>query len=97
MVAENLNELVDKAGLSQTALGKKAGVSQKTVSNFLNPGQRAAGAKGKQPSGKLTELEMICNVFQVPVWQVCREMTAKEREMYRRIERAYQDLVADGP
>ncbi len=37
VIAKNIKLLREHAGLSQSALGKKAGVSQRTVSNIENP------------------------------------------------------------
>jgi len=63
--AENLRGAMTRAELTQEALAKKSGVSQKTISNYLNPDQRKTSAKGKPPSAKLTELEMIAGAIGV--------------------------------
>lgn len=92
VVAENLAYWMGQAGMSQTALAEKAGVSQKTISNYLNPGQRTEGSTGKQPSAKLTELDRIARALSVQVWQLTREMSERERKLYEAIEKAYNDL-----
>jgi transcriptional regulator with XRE-family HTH domain len=94
VVAENLAYYMGKAELTQTALAAKAGVSQKTVSNYLNPEQRADGAKGKEPSAKVSELDLIARALGIEAWQLMRAMTERERLLYERIEKAYADLVA---
>jgi len=93
VVAENLAYWIEKAGFtSQTALAEKAGVSQKTVSNYLNPEQRLNGGEGKERSAKLTELASIAAALGVEVHQLTRPMTASERQFYEALERAYLDL-----
>lgn len=93
VVADNLAYWMGEAKVTQAALAERAGVSQKTISNYLNPDQRAEGSKGKQPSPKLTELSLIADALHIQVWQLTREMTVKERALYEAIERAYQDLL----
>jgi transcriptional regulator with XRE-family HTH domain len=86
---------MEQAEMTQTALASKAGVSQKTISNYLNPDQRAESATGKMPSPKLEELDKIARALAIPVWQLVREMSEKERKLYEHIERAYSELVSD--
>lgn len=43
IVAFNLDALMRQSKLTQPALAQKAGVSQKTISNYLNPRQRDTG------------------------------------------------------
>ena len=94
VVAQNLAYLMKQAKLTQAQLAEKAGVNQKTISNYLNPGQRAEGATGKAPSPKLVELDQIARALDVRVWELIRQMTPSERAMYAAIERAYEDLRA---
>lgn len=94
VVARNLAYWMGEAKLSQAALGEKAGVDQKTVSNYLNPGQRAVSASGKEPSAKLSELDAIAKALHIEVWQLTRQMTPSERAMYSAIEKAFADLRA---
>jgi transcriptional regulator with XRE-family HTH domain len=93
VVAGNLRYWMAQADMSQTALAAKAGVSQKTISNYLNPDQRAESATGKMPSPKLEELDKIAKALAIPVWQLVREMTEKERRLYEHIEKAYAELT----
>jgi transcriptional regulator with XRE-family HTH domain len=90
--AENLAALMERRGVNQTALSKKSGVSQKTISNYLNPTQRSDGAKGKEPSAKLTELAMIGDALQVDSWQLLRPLNPQERNAYEAIEAAFKAL-----
>jgi transcriptional regulator with XRE-family HTH domain len=93
VVAKNLAYWMQQAGnIRQTALAEKAGVSQKTISNYLNPDQRAEGGTGREPSAKLAELEKIAKALHVEVWQLLRSMSPSERAMYEAIEKAYADL-----
>lgn len=93
VVAENLAYRMEKAGMSQSSLAAKAGVSQKTISNYLNPEQRTEGSKGKQGSPKLWELERVAQALGAEVWELTRRMTERERAMYDAIEKAYRGLV----
>lgn len=95
VVAQNLAYWMAQAGgMSQSTLAERAGVSQKTISNYLNPGQRVEGASGKPPSAKLAELDAIAKALAVEVWQLTRQMSKSERLMYSAIEKAYADLRA---
>lgn len=93
VVAENLAYWMGEAKMTQAALAAAAGVSQKTISNYLNPSQRSEGTTGKHPSAKISELELIAAALHIKVWQLMRQMTPKERALYDAIERAYQDLL----
>lgn len=97
VVADNLAYWMGQAEMTQSALAAKAGVSQKTVSNYLNPEQRSEGASGKTPSPKLEELDKIARALAIPVWQLVRRMTERERRLYEHIERAYAELVEQPP
>jgi transcriptional regulator with XRE-family HTH domain len=92
VLARNLAYWMSEAKLTQSALAEKAGVSQKTISNYLNPDQRVEGSKGKEPSAKLTELDKIANALAIGVWQLLRDQTDSERRMYRAIEEHYANL-----
>jgi transcriptional regulator with XRE-family HTH domain len=94
VVAANLLRWMGEADVTQSALAEKAGVSQKTISNYLNPGQRDEGTSGKQPSAKLTELDRIAKALHIEVWQLTRQMSIIERKMYEAIEIAYENLRA---
>lgn len=93
VLAHNLAYWMEQAKLTQSALAEKAGVSQKTISNYLNPEQRQDGSMGKEPSAKLTELEKIATAMSIGVWQLVREMTVSERKMYEAIETSYSALL----
>lgn len=93
VLARNLAYWMGEAKLTQAALAEKAGVNQKTISNYLNPDQRVEGSKGKEPSAKLTELNNIALALGISLWQLLREMTVSERKMYAAIEDAYARLV----
>jgi transcriptional regulator with XRE-family HTH domain len=94
VVAANLRYWMEQAELTQAALAGRAGVNQKTISNYLNPEQRAESATGKLPSPKLEELDKIARALAIPLWQLVREMTEKERRLYEHIERAYSELTS---
>lgn len=89
VVAENLRHWMRKAGVTQAHLAALAGVNQKTISNYLNPYQRTEGSSGKQGSPKLYELDLIARSLGIEVWQLTREMSAAQREVYDAIEKAF--------
>lgn len=93
VVAENLAYWVEQRGFTQVALAAKAGVSQKTVSNYLNPQQRTEGATGKEPSAKLSELARIADALGVEVWQLTRPADDdEERAMFQSLEEMMDKL-----
>jgi transcriptional regulator with XRE-family HTH domain len=93
VVAENLAYRMGKLSMTQGALAAKAGLSQKTISNYLNPEQRTEGSKGKQGSPKLWELERVARALGAEVWELTRAMNERERAMYDAIEKAYKELL----
>lgn len=95
VVARNLAYWMREKQLTQQALAERAGVSQKTISNYLNPNQRISGSKGKEPSAKLTELSNIADALGIGVWQLLRAMTASERELYAAVDRYVGTVKAD--
>ncbi len=94
VVADNLRYWMAQAKMTQAALAEKAGVDQKTISNYLNPEQRTEGSRGKEPSARLSELDKVARALRVELWQLTRSMSARERAMYEAIERAYSELRA---
>ena len=65
ILADRLNELVVASGLSNLALGRKAGVAANTIGNYRN----AAGeftSTGKPRSARLAEVERIADALGVP-------------------------------
>lgn len=85
IVADALAWHMDKAGVTAQQLGRKAKVSDRTVANFLFPDRRAAGSKGKEPSGKLTELALIAEALGVEFADLVTEATPEQREERRRL------------
>ncbi len=62
ILASNLDLLMRHYGYSQTSLGKKMGVSQKTVCNYLKP--ELSG------SPTLEKMEDIARAFNIDVWKL---------------------------
>lgn len=84
VVARRLQQTMDAHDppLTESALGLSAKVSPRTVANFLRPKSRQASASGKQPSGKLTELEMLAGALKLEVADLVKPavaLTAQER------------------
>jgi transcriptional regulator with XRE-family HTH domain len=90
VVAQNLAELMIEKKLKQVALAEKAGVSQKTISNFLSPTQRTGSSSGKAPSGTLTNLEKIARALDVRPWLLTRPSDAMYRQLVDLAEQAYE-------
>ena len=97
VVARALEWHMREAKLTETALGKRAGVSPRTVANFLRPEKREISASGKVPSGKLTELEMIATALGVSFVDLVTDMTPEARERRRREHLALELLSGKAP
>ena len=93
VLADNLRYWMSEAGLKQEGLAERSGVSQRTISNYLNPGRRQESASGKEPSAKLTELSSISDALGVGIWDLVRPMTPNERTFYQQVEQAYSNLM----
>lgn len=63
--AENLRFHMESKKLSQPALAEKCKVSQKTISNCLNPNQRDASASGSERSATLAKVATLSNALGV--------------------------------
>ncbi len=61
---------MEAQGHTQSSLAKKAGVVQRTLGNYLNPKERELGAKGKEPSAKLTEMAMVAEALGIEPWEL---------------------------
>lgn len=95
IVAFNLSVLMKQAQLSQSALATKAGVSQKTISNYLNPQQRASSASGKAPGPKLEDLNQIAYALHVPLWRLVRKWDPRELRFYERMEQLWAEMTEE--
>lgn len=78
--------------VNQPTLAELSKVSQKTISNYINPQQRPPGANGKAPSAKLTEIDMIAEALDVETWELLRPLTPAQRKAYESIEEAFAAL-----
>jgi transcriptional regulator with XRE-family HTH domain len=94
-VAHALAYYMGKAGLTEVQLGKAAGVSPRTVGNFLRPEARVSGSRGKEPSGKLTELALIAHALKIDVAELVTSMSDAQREQRRRLAAAARILAGD--
>lgn len=70
VLADNLRAAMDRAEVNQTALGKKSGVAQNTISLYLKPEKRKPGVNGKEPSGKVTEVARMASALGLDAWQL---------------------------
>ena len=92
VVARSLRWYMDQAETTEKALGAKAGVSARTVANFLRPENRVAGSRGKEPSGTLTELARIADALHITVADLVIDETNEAREDRRRLMTAAEIL-----
>lgn len=96
VLAENIAAAMQRKQItSQEQLAKVSGVSQRTISNYLNPDKRAQGKSGRAPSAKLSEVEQIARALNVETWDLLRQLSPRERELHERIEAAYRALRGD--
>lgn len=96
--AENLATLMKAKGFNQPGLAKASGVSQKTVSNYLDPKKRGTATKsGRESSAKLTELQMIADALQIDAWKLLWPLDEGERLAYESIEAAFRALHPKPP
>jgi transcriptional regulator with XRE-family HTH domain len=98
VLAENLRYFMQERGFNQSTLGKKAGLAQRTIGNYLKPSLRQAETKsGKLPSAKLTELEKVAAALGVEPWELLRPISPQERVFYRQIEDSFNKLRQMAP
>lgn len=84
--AENLAASMGRKGLNQVSLAAKSGVSQKTVSNCLTPGNRVDTSTGKESSVSLTNLQLLANALDAEPWQLLRPLDQQKREIYDKFD-----------
>lgn len=93
VLAENLTFFMQQRRLSQNALGKLAGLDQRTVGNYCKPELREpVGKTGKPRSAKLTEVEMLAKALNVEPWELLRHYAPGERDFYAQIEESFRKL-----
>jgi transcriptional regulator with XRE-family HTH domain len=98
VLAVNLAHFMKEKGFTQSSLGRRAGIAQRTIGNYLKPELRQAESKsGKAASAKLTEVEKIAEGLGVEVWELLRPITPQEREFYRQIEESFNKLRRIAP
>lgn len=97
VLAENLAYFMAQKGWKQPQLAAASGVSQRSISNYLNPSRRDPTASGREASAKLAEVQALARALEVEPWELIRKIKPSEREFYRKIERAYRDLMGNVP
>lgn len=73
-------------------LAEKSGVAPRTIGYYLKPDQRQAGSKGKAPSAKLSEVQMLAQALELETWELLRDFTPEQWAAYEKIEAAFFDL-----
>jgi len=84
VLAANLRQLMKDKGLTQKALEKMSGVAQTTISLYLNPENRKPSASGKEPSGKLSEVEALARSMDLEFWELVLPMNAAQRDLLKK-------------
>jgi hypothetical protein len=82
---------------SANGLGKAAGVSARTVGNFLSPEGRTEGDRGKRPSGKLTELMMIADALGIEVADLVSDQSPAARAQRTQAQRVIEAIAGTQP
>jgi transcriptional regulator with XRE-family HTH domain len=85
-VAVNLRLFMLEKGFSESALAKASQVSQRTINNYLR----------EKHDPQLTNLLKLADTLGVELWELLREMTPWEREIYRAMEKNAKEVVRAG-
>jgi len=93
ILASNLAHFMGAREVTQAELAKRAGIGQTTVSLYLNPASRLQGATGKTPSPTLAKVESLARALDAELWELLRPLSPVQRELYRSIEKAFQEAV----
>jgi transcriptional regulator with XRE-family HTH domain len=91
IVADNVHKLMKYYGMKQTALAKRAGISQRTVSNVLNP--------GSVESITTDTIEKLAKCFKLPPYRIVMPGYSAEELLDKRIEtviECYTKVSTDG-
>jgi transcriptional regulator with XRE-family HTH domain len=91
IVADNVHKLMKYYGMKQTALAKRAGISQRTVSNVLNP--------GSVESITTDTIEKLAKCFKLPPYRLVMPGYSAEELLDKRIEKViecYTKVSTDG-
>ena len=94
VLADNLRHFMSEKKLTQLALSKLTCVSQSSISNYLRPASRAGGKLGKEPSAKLSEVDMLASALGVEAWELIRFINPAERAFYKQVEQSYRNLLS---
>ena len=94
--AENLAAAMQRKKLNQVTLAAKSKVSQKTISNCLNPGNRSDTASGKESSVSLTNLQLLADALGAQSWQLLRPIDQRQREIYDKFDELVQMMRVPG-
>lgn len=92
VLADNLAYFMKERGLTQKVLGDKCSMGQTTISLYLNPSRRKISHSGKEPSAKLSEVELLSKSLGIEIWQLLRPLSPEQRAAYESIETAFKAL-----
>jgi transcriptional regulator with XRE-family HTH domain len=93
ILAANLRAQMEKKGLSANALGKLAGLSPRTIANYLrgDDPEAPASKSGKKRSAKLEEVEMLAAGLEVPAQALLVDADTVQQV----VQRAAADLMTE--
>jgi hypothetical protein len=83
VIAEALRHYMGRKWNNVT-LAKAAGVAEGTIRNYLAPEKRLAGASGKAPSAKVTELEQLADALGIELVDLLRDESPAQRDAVHR-------------
>ena len=85
--AECLRHHMTSQGLTQSALAKKSGIGQTTISLYLRPAARTDTVSGKAGSPTLANIEALADALGIEAWELLRIVTPAERDILRAVAR----------
>ena len=69
LLTNNLRHYMNVQGLTQAELGRRAGLTQRTVANYLHPRLRQSAKQGTVAGARLEELQRISSALGMPLWE----------------------------
>lgn len=70
ILAKNLAYEMERRMLTQAGLAKLSGVSQTTISLYLNPRRRERSKTGKAVSANLADVQAVASALGMDVWEL---------------------------
>lgn len=97
VLADNLERQMDRRKWDKNKLSAASGIAPRTIGYYLRPEHQQVGSKGKEPSAKLSEVQLLAQALEIETWQLLRDLTAEQWAAYEKIEAAFFDLQPKRP